>query len=191
MPLRSTCSELGCKNLQRKAGVLSDGTHRYMKMCHSHATEHLREKAKSELISHEVKPSCYSRPFKIWVDMRRRVNDTTRPFYNRYGGRGISYDPRWDNFELFWKDMGKTYAHNLSLDRIDNDGDYNKENCRWADWTTQMNNRSNAHKLTFNGKTMGISEWARETGIKRTTIKERIRSYGWSVEKTLTTKGRA
>lgn len=187
MPDRPICEKQQCNNLARPSHLLKNGTRAYSSLCHGHATAHLKERHLKEEITPNVTPSCYSRPFRIWVDMRRRINDPSRPFYSRYGGRGIKYDPKWESFAAFWEDMGETYSQELTLDRIDNDGDYTKDNCRWADWSTQMNNRSYGHKITFNGKTMGINEWSRETGIKRTTIKERLRSYGWSIEKALTT----
>jgi len=186
MPDRPLCSKNNCTNLSRLCGTRKDGSIRYGKLCHSHSNESNRLKQLNEIITPEKVPNNYSRPFKIWCEMRRRVDKEDRPYYNFYGGKGVKYDERWKSFKLFWEDMGETYSDILTLDRINANGDYTKENCRWADWVTQMNNRTYAHKLTYNGMTMGISEWSRATGIKRTTIKERINTYGWSIEKTLT-----
>jgi hypothetical protein len=106
--------------------------------------------------------------------MRQRcVNPNVRQYPN-YGGRGIKVCERWEVFENFLADMG-AQPSGLTLDRIDVDGDYEPGNCRWADMTTQENNRTNNHRLTFNGETHSITEWARRTGISRPTIRKRER----------------
>lgn len=185
MPDRPICKRDNCTNLakisRKKGEVIS-----YVSLCNTHSREASMAAHKSEKITPEKTPSYYSRPYRIWVEMRRRCNDSNRPYYKHYGGRGIKYSAEWESFAKFWEDMGTTYRDDLTLDRIDTNGDYSPENCRWANWFTQMNNRNYSHKLTFNGKTLGISEWSRVTGIKRTTINERLRTYGWSIEKTLT-----
>lgn len=78
--------------------------------------------------------------YRAWASMKGRCNDSSREEYPRYGGRGIDYDPSWNNFECFYKDMGEAPA-GTSLDRIDNDSGYRKENCRWADRITQNTNQ--------------------------------------------------
>src|SRR5690606_4131980 len=139
---RPICSKDTCNNLSRINRRRKDGTIAYGKLCCTHNNERNKLLKMKEPITPEVTPNCYSRPFHIWCDMRRRVENENRPEYKHYGGRGIKYDERWKSFELFWKDMGVTYSDKLTLDRIDVNGDYTKENCRWADWTTQMNNRT-------------------------------------------------
>lgn len=81
--------------------------------------------------------------YKVWADMKTRCNNPRNKFYHRYGGRGISYCTEWENFNNFLADMGDTYEEGLSLDRINNDGWYCKENCRWATQKQQaLNSRT-------------------------------------------------
>lgn len=82
-----------------------------------------------------------TRPFSIWHGMKRRCTEIKLRAYPNYGGRGISFDPKWESFEGFWEDMEDGYSETLELDRIDVDGNYCKENCRWASFTVQAHNR--------------------------------------------------
>jgi hypothetical protein len=110
--------------------------------------------------------------------------------YHKYGARGISVCNRWLGYNGFWRfldDMGER-PEGMTLDRIDNNGDYTPENCRWANIETQNNNRRDNKKLTFNGKTMNLPQWARELGIKRSTLAQRIYVYGWTPEQALIRK---
>ena len=120
--------------------------------------------------------------------MKQRCDKEHNPFYERYGGRGISYDPRWSSFEEFLNDMESSWKKGTSLDRIDNNGNYCKENCRWADPVTQANNRRNRREFQYNGQTMTITEWSKVTGIKKSTLDMRLLAYNWPIEKALTQK---
>lgn len=107
--------------------------------------------------------------------------------FKNYGGRGIKICSRWlGSFEAFREDMAPTYQDGLTLDRIDNDGHYCKENCRWATLLEQGSNRRTNHKIEFQGETLTIMQWERKTGLKNRVINNRLQS-GWSIEKALTT----
>ena len=119
-----------------------------------------------------------------WRAMRRRCADPNRRCYHRYGGRGIKVCDRWQDFSAFYEDMGpRPVGH--TLDRIDNDGDYEPTNCRWASVVAQNENRINNRPLTFEGRTLCVTAWARELGVKPALLFSRIRD-GWSTEDALT-----
>ena len=96
--------------------------------------------------------------------------------WSKYGGRGIKVCERWrESYANFLNDMGRAPSPTHQLDRIDNDGDYDPDNCRWATGKEQSLNRSTTRLLTAFGRTMTITEWAKETGLKRLTIHMRIK----------------
>ena len=131
------------------------------------------------------------RIFWVWRGMKLRCYVPSNNRYNRYGGRGIKVCDDWlgehgaENF-INWA-LQNGYADNLTIDRIDNDGNYEPSNCRWVTQKEQANNRRSNHILEFNGKKQTMKQWADELGIKYTTLKRRILAYHWSVEKALTT----
>lgn len=91
------------------------------------------------------------RIYAVWVSMRQRCNDPNDQQYNDYGGRGIKVCKEWDNFKIFYQEMGEC-PQGMQLDRVDNDLGYNKENCRWADRIQQANNRRTTRIHTINGE---------------------------------------
>lgn len=93
-----------------------------------------------------------------WYGMKARCKYFSHPYFNRYGGRGITYDPRWELYENFVADMGERPVH-LTLDRINNNKNYTKENCRWAEKCIQMVNRG-ANSNNTSG-VPGVT-WARD-----------------------------
>lgn len=127
--------------------------------------------------------------YVVWKCIRDRCLNETDTDYLRYGGRGISICERWSDFANFYADMGPRSSPSHSIDRIDNNGPYSPENCRWATWTEQQRNRRNNHLLTFQGRKQCLAAWSDETGILSSTISERLRS-GWGVEQALTTPTR-
>jgi hypothetical protein len=126
---------------------------------------------------------CNTKAYTSWRAMKERCTNAKYQYYARYGGRGISYDPAWNEFEAFFADMGSCSA-GLSLDRIDSSAGYNKQNCRWADIETQLSNTSQNVYLTYNGETLTAAQWGRKLSMPVHLIYSRARS-GWSVERTL------
>lgn len=124
------------------------------------------------------------RLYSIWGGIQERCYSVTSKAYHRYGGRGIAVE--WGSFDEFFNDMSVGHSFDKSLDRIDNNGNYSKENCRWATAKEQGNNRRSNRLLTKDGITMTLSEWSTKTGIKRSAISQRLDYYGWTVEKALT-----
>lgn len=150
------------------------------KSCGCYASELKKELNTTHGMSH-------TKPHMIWCNMRRRCGEPDNNAYHRYGGRGIKVCDRWmESFENFWEDMKDGYSDGMTLDRIDNDGNYCPENCQWATMKEQSNNRRNNTYLTFNDKTLTLSQWQEEVGIAQGTLSQRLQN-GWSVEKTLTT----
>lgn len=132
-----------------------------------------------------------TRLHRIWSNMRSRCNNRNVPCYQYYGGRGISVCGEWgtpDGFEAFYKwAVNNGYSSNLTLDRIDVNGDYDPDNCRWISMLEQMNNTRTNHLITYNGEEKTLAEWARCVGLPYQRVINRINSLGWSVEKALTT----
>lgn len=122
------------------------------------------------------------RLYRIWFDMKRRCYQKQNKRWDKYGGRGIKVCPEWVNdFQAFFDwSMAHGYADCLTIDRINMDGDYSPDNCRWADKFQQANNRSNNHYITYRGKTKTMMEWSKEIGMSYTTLRRRINS-GWNV----------
>lgn len=141
------------------------------------------EKIKTNKLTHGM---SYTSEYRIWTRMKQRCYSDTTGAKN-YRDRGIKVCDRWlESFENFYEDMGSRPSPKHSIDRIDNDGDYCPENCRWATRTEQQNNTSKNVRLTLNGETKTMTEWARVLGISPQTIRARNRK-GWSDEKVLTT----
>ena len=123
--------------------------------------------------------------YSSWVNMIGRCTSPTDKCWALYGGRGIKVCDRWASFENFYVDMGERPSQSHSLDRIDADKDYSPENCRWATPMEQANNRRNSRKLTLDGVTLTVAQWARLKGIAVSTIAYRL-SKGWTAQEVLT-----
>jgi hypothetical protein len=121
------------------------------------------------------------RLYSTWKSMRARCYNPKTMHYEHYGGRGITVCKEWDDFQVFLNDMESTFQEGLTLDREDNDGNYNKNNCRWATKEQQANNQRDNLRLEFEGKIVTEAELAKLTGVPRTTLQTRRRK-GASVE---------
>lgn len=134
----------------------------------------------------KYKPLRQMPEYTCWGRMRQRCENPKNKSFRDYGGRGISVCARWQSFENFIADMGKRPSKNHSIERINNDGNYEPSNCRWATRAEQAINKRNNRYLTHNGETRLICEWAEITGIPRKTIITRIDQQNWNIADALT-----
>ncbi len=114
----------------------------------------------------------------IWHSMRQRCTNPNRDDYKYYGGRGISVCKRWDSLVAFIEDMGLRPTRKHTLDRINNQGNYNPQNCRWATRNEQQANSRQALRITARGKTQTLSAWARELGMSVSGLHKRWHTHG-------------
>lgn len=146
-----------------------------------------REQVNKSLVTHGMTDTHF---YRAWVNMKGRCLR-----HDYYTKKGILVSKEWQKFENFKQDMLKSYkVHvkkfgevNTTLDRIDGSLGYGVENCRWATRLQQSQNRSNK-KISFRGKTLTVKQWADEIGVKYDTLKTRLGTYKWPIEKALTTK---
>ena len=129
------------------------------------------------------------RLYRIWRAMRDRCQRKGNDRYENYGGRGISVCAEWQDYESFkrWA-VQSGYQEGLSIDRIDNDGNYEPSNCRWASNSEQCNNKRNNHIVEYEGESHTVAEWARITGIPYPTIQSRINRDKLPLEKVFVKK---
>ena len=159
------------------------------KSCGCLHSETARNNTKKHLSSH-------TKLYSVYAQILSRCFCKTNKNYHNYGGRGITVCAEWadkeNGFDSFYKwAIQNGYNANAefgkcTIDRIDNNGDYEPNNCRWVDIKTQANNKRQNHLITFNGKTQNVTQWATELGFTKSTLFNRIRK-GWSIEKMLTT----
>lgn len=127
--------------------------------------------------------------YRIWNAMKRRCDSPNGKSYHRYGGRGISVCQEWrESFNAFMRDMGPRPSLNHTIERIDNDGNYEPGNCRWATRHEQGSNKSNNRVITHGGRSQTISQWSRETGLSVAMIQQRLDRHGMSVARALDPK---
>ena len=128
-----------------------------------------------------------SKEWRAWRGMIARCKYPSIERYPHYGGRGITVCGQWlDSFENFLADIGIAPSPDHSLNRIDNDGNYEPGNVNWVTNSEQIKNSSKVRLITFQGRTMNLSDWSLETGINRQTIQMRLDKYGWSIPDALT-----
>lgn len=126
-----------------------------------------------------------TRIYKIWANMKSRCSNPKALRYERYGGRGISVCEEWTTFKGFLESLPEDYAQHLTLDRIDNNRGYCKENCRWATVKEQANNRKTNVFFTIDSATKTLAEWCRESKVRAGTIRQRYYVYGWDIKRAL------
>lgn len=142
------------------------------------------DKLKQNVTKHGLSKS---HAYNTWVGMKQRCYNKNNPSYPDYGQRGIIVCDEWINsFETFILDMGKKPSINHSIERVNNNLGYSKNNCIWATRKVQNSNKRSSLYFTYNGKTQTLNDWSEETEIKVDTLWMRIKR-GWTLEKTLTT----
>lgn len=125
--------------------------------------------------------------YRCWVALRSRCRDENHPAYKNYGGRGIKVCAQWENdFLQFSKDVGERPSEDYSLDRINNDGNYEPGNVKWSTRLEQTKNSRSSKNIKFNGIVDNIAGWAIRTGIHRSTLKGRFRRGIMSTQECLT-----
>ncbi len=141
---------------------------------------------------------CKSEVYQSWTAMCTRCNNPNSVKYKNYGGRGIKICDEWLKFENFYADMGhppETKGYRYTIERIDVDGDYAPENCKWVSAKEQAHNKTNNVKVVVNGIEKNLLDVYDDyvaknpnSTLKYKTIVSRIKTYGWSVEKAFSTE---
>jgi len=128
-----------------------------------------------------------TKTYRCWADMKTRCNNKNHRAYKSYGGRGIKVCEEWrHSFDSFYLDMGEAPTKNHTIERIDNNGNYEPLNCKWASRQEQSQNRRSNRLLTHKNKTLNVTQWSKIIGVNKNTITYRL-IRGWTVERTLTT----
>lgn len=142
----------------------------------------MRERAVETNTTHGLKDHPL---YQMWNGMKQRCSNPRNPKYKNYGGRGIQVCDRWLDFSNFIEDMGEA-PQGMSINRINNDGNYEPSNCQWATPKEQSNNQRSNRVLEFNGKKQTLAQWAEELNINYGTLLDRLNEE-WSIEDALTT----
>jgi hypothetical protein len=169
--------ECDCGNVREVAGSSLRKQGKYVS-CGCYAAE----QSSARLIDHGL---SHTAEWRVWQAMHHRCENPTNVGFDRYGGRGITVCERWQTFEPFLEDMGEHPGKGYSLDRIDNEQGYSKENCRWATKLEQANNTSTNVYWTLNGETRSISDWARHYNLRPANVHRRLQC-GWDLKRALT-----
>lgn len=153
-----------------------------------------RDAASAYMKAHPPQPrygDSRERLHNIWYLMKYRCEDPTSPSYDRYGGRGINVCDEWDNgddgYFAFKKwSLANGYSKDLTIDRINNNGNYSPDNCRWVDMFVQSNNKRNNRTIEYNGEIHNLKQWSVISGIPYKVLHARLNRYGWDFEKAIT-----
>ena len=138
-----------------------------------------REVSKNRFLTHGKR---YSKEYQIWLSMKDRCLNKNNISYSNYGGRGIKICDEWiSSFEKFYQDMGQSPGKEYSIDRIDNNKFYSKENCKWSTRHEQSNNRRVTIIVEYMGEKLPLSDMCVKVGISYECARQRINKYGWSV----------
>ena len=131
----------------------------------------------------------HTKLYEVWKTMKQRCFNPNHKSFHNYGGRGIIVCDEWkDNYQAFYEwSMNNGYKEGLSIDRINNDGNYEPSNCRWADRFTQNNNTRQNKPVVIDGVSKTIHQWAREYNIPVEIVRNRLYNKHWDIVKALTT----
>lgn len=137
-----------------------------------------------DFVARRTKHGMYESPvYKVWTAMKQRCLNSKNPEFKNYGARGIKVCAEWLVFENFLADMGEPPPE-MSIEREDNSGNYEKSNCRWATSGDQLRNTRRTRLLTFHGETMCLADWAVRLDIHWTSLHKRLKR--WPMEEALT-----
>jgi len=156
------------KNITPQAANIKNNR---VRSCGCIRKEQLSARSKLTMTKHGL---CKTPEYKTWGGMFTRCTNKKADSYPAYGGRGISVCERWKSFDLFLEDMGKRPSHKHSIDRIDPNGNYEPENCRWATLRDQNYNKRNTIFVTHDGESKNIDQWAEIYGIPYKVILRRL-----------------
>lgn len=170
---------------------IKNGEQKEVRLCHL-VTGSIKGMTKDEFSKKiSIHGKSKTRIWNIWMGMRARCYRKSEVSYKYYGGRGIKVCDAWkDSFENFYNDMCNGYCENLTIERIDVDGDYSKENCRWATKSEQSMNKRKTIYLKYKGEKKPLMQWSKELGISAKLLRQRIGTYGWSTKKAMETPKR-
>lgn len=131
----------------------------------------------------------HTRLYHIWNSMKQRCSNPKAISYPHYGAKGISVCSEWENSFSAFRDwaLSHGYAEHLTIERNNNNGNYEPSNCRWATTKEQQNHTSYNRLYTYNGETLSIMQWAEKTGIHPNMLYKRL-NRGWDIEKAIKTK---
>ncbi len=127
----------------------------------------------------------YDPVYAVWSNMKQRCGNPRHPKYPSYGGRGIAVCDSWQSFDNFYADMGDPPA-GLTLDRVNNDGNYEPGNCRWATALVQSRNQRRNVFVEYEGRERSINELCEERGMTYQLLYDRMHKLGWSLDRALT-----
>lgn len=168
----------GCQNgiFHTDADYIDERARQYIQFC---IWEHNSSKKKNDESEYHRLINQNKKLYWIWQGMLKRCTRPTYYKYQNYGGRGITVCAEWQTFRGFHKwAVNNGYADNLSIDRIDTNGNYEPSNCRWTDQKTQQNNKRNNFFVNIDGEIHSASQWATYLGVTSGTIRERTKR-GW------------
>lgn len=148
-----------------------------LKRGHTNSCGCYQKQRASEAKTKHGKSGEDNRLYRIWKGIKERCFNSNARYYSNYGGRGISICDEWRNEYLAFEAwaLSHGYQDHLTIDRIDVNGNYEPDNCRWVSMKEQCNNRRNNNYISFNGKTQTAAQWADELGVERTSLVRKLR----------------